>query len=121
MLVVDDEVDLRSAIAEVLEFDGYEVDTAANGEQAMQKLRAGDGVALVLLDLMMPVMDGLEFLDQIRADTSRSWPPVIVLTAAFTGSAEDLGVAAVVRKPFGLDRLFGAIEKVLHNRGDTSD
>ena len=117
VLVVEDDAEVRSAVAEILEMEGFAVDTAVHGQQALDKLRSGMAPNVLLLDLMMPVMNGLELLEHLRVETELRAPPVIVLSANRGYEAEDLGVAAVVRKPFDVDALMGNIAAVLRKTG----
>ena len=69
ILVVEDEKESRDTLQELLEFEGYAVKTAVNGQEALATLNAsGDQICIVLLDLFMPVMDGWQVIDQLRAD-----------------------------------------------------
>lgn len=82
VLVVDDDPDIREAMIEVLEENGHAATGAANGNEALAHLRAApDQPCLILLDLMMPVMDGFEFLERVRANPATSHVPIVVLTA----------------------------------------
>ncbi len=112
ILVVEDDSDIRESLKEVLEVEGYQVDTAANGQEAIHALhRAGDGApryCVILLDLMMPVMNGWEFLSAVQKDASLAAIPVIVVTAA--GEAGSVaGTAAFLRKPIDLVELLSAV------------
>jgi CheY-like chemotaxis protein len=98
VLVVDDDPDLRRRLRGLLEKDGWAVDEAADGREALDRLAARP--SLVLLDLLMPAMDGFEFLAEFRQRPEFQSVPVIVLTA------KDL-------TPADHDRLRGSIEKVL--------
>src|SRR5687768_17481395 len=80
LLLVEDDAELRSAMADILVEHGYEVLEAANGNEALTTARTG-GPALILLDLMMPVMDGRTFLRHRACDAVMSAIPVLVLTA----------------------------------------
>ncbi len=117
VLLVEDDAEVRSSIAEILELEGFAVDTAIHGQQALDKLRSGASPNVMLLDLMMPVMNGLELLEHLRTEAELRPPPVIVLSANRGYEAEDLGVAAVVRKPFDVDALVGNIATVLRKAG----
>jgi CheY-like chemotaxis protein len=110
LLVVEDDLAIRDAMTDFLEEEGYEVLTAANGAQALQLLEALEAPMMVILDLMMPVMDGFEFLRQLRA---RPWLPshrVLVITAGKAEVAPGENVVGCLQKPFELDRLLNAIE-----------
>ena len=98
ILVVDDDDDVREAIRFSLEVEGYAIEAAANGREAMTSLRAGARPCLVLLDLMMPEMDGWATIEALESDRELARIPVVVITA-FGG---DLGRAVhrqVLRKP----------------------
>lgn len=114
VLVVDDEQDLLEVTSFVLESEGYRVETARNGEEALARLRGGLRPELVLLDMMMPVMNGWEFLQTITAIPSLKSIPVVVLTAA--GSAVVVpGAVEILRKPFDLSQLVEVVDR--HARG----
>ncbi len=110
ILIVDDLDEHRDLLAQVLSDLGYEVEAAPNGRVALARLHAGPPVGLVLLDLLMPVMDGVEFLSRLRndADAARAATPVVLMTADATAAEEDFGGAApdhMLAKPFGLREL----------------
>lgn len=113
VLVVDDDPDIREGIADVLEVSGYTVSMAENGRAALALLRGGPLPALILLDLMMPVMDGWEMLAALRAEPRLAGVPVVILTAM---DQSKVPVAAgYLRKPFDLDDLVSVVER--HARG----
>jgi two-component system chemotaxis response regulator CheY len=105
---VDDDWDIRMAIAETLESEGYTVDTAVPGAPALERRRVRRA-DLIVLDLMMPVMDGATFIAAKSRDARVANIPIIVVTAA--GRADVEGVAAVVRKPFVLDDFLAAVSR----------
>jgi CheY-like chemotaxis protein len=113
-MVVEDDAETRELIAEVLRDDGYTVHTAANGAEALASLRAGQATpTLILLDLMMPVMSGWQFLDERATDATLARIPVLVLSADPTRQlASSRGVVAVVGKPFDLPRLLKLVRAV---------
>jgi len=111
ILVVEDDDDIRDSLKELLEEEGYQVDTAANGEQALNRLRGG-APQLILLDLMMPVMDGWEFQKQLRESPSFSRVPIIVISAS-KFSREPLNAAAFIPKPLDAGVLLETIESFL--------
>jgi CheY-like chemotaxis protein len=82
VLVVDDDQDIRSLVRMILESKGMEVDEAATGEEALHKLRGGDDKPdLILLDVMMPGMNGWEVLRELKRDTELQSIPVVMLSA----------------------------------------
>ena len=113
VLVVDDEQGMLEVMRFVLEGEGFDVETARNGVEALERLRTGIQPALVLLDLMMPVMSGWEFLDEVARLPSLRPPPIVVLTAG--GSKGVPGAAEVLRKPYDLGLLLEAV--VRHTGG----
>lgn len=82
VLVVEDDRDAREALAELLQAEGFEVVTAPNGLAALQALRAGLRPSVIVLDVMMPVMDGWDFRAQQARDPALAGIPVVVMTAA---------------------------------------
>lgn len=111
VLVIDDDVDVREAIAELLTDEGFSVTSAANGRVALDLLETGTRADVIVLDLMMPEMDGREFRDRQLANASFANIPTIVVTADRHPPPIDAGVAAVVKKPFTPNSLLGAIER----------
>src|SRR6185503_16608644 len=81
VLIVEDDQDLREMMAQLLTLEGYEAATVANGREALDYLHGADRPNLILLDLMMPVMDGREFHRRMEADPALPPVPVIVLSA----------------------------------------
>lgn len=105
LVVVDDDADITETLRTALESEGYGVQTAANGREALARIEEVRP-DLVLLDVMMPVLGGIEVCRRMRADAALRQIPVIVMTAADAASCEGY---VVIRKPFGFDAL---LEKV---------
>jgi CheY-like chemotaxis protein len=122
ILVVDDDHEVREAIAEVLADYGYVITTASNGREALARLHAGERPKVILLDLMMPFMDGFQFRAVQKAQPDLSDIPVVVLTAHHDVSnvAARLGVAAGLRKPFELTTLLETLDRVCGPRPGSS-
>ena len=108
VLVVDDEVDIREAVAEVLADEGYEVHAAGDGAEALRKARSVHP-SLVLLDLMMPGMNGWEFRAAQASDPELRQIPVVVLSAL--GKVAGLDANGYIQKPFDLDELLSAVKR----------
>ncbi len=109
VLVVEDDQDTREMLGRFLELEGFNVETAANGRQALERLGSGIGASVIVLDLMMPVMDGWQFrLEQIR-DASLSHIPVIVVSAAGRDRIDKIKAEAYLSKPVDLDELLERI------------
>jgi CheY-like chemotaxis protein len=107
ILIVDDDNDVRRALTELLEEEGYSVAGAANGRVALELMRAGIRPSLILLDLMMPGMSGWEFRAAQLKNARLALIPVVVVTAAstFIDGAPTLPDIELLRKPFDLDTL----------------
>ena len=116
VLVVEDDLDIRETCRQILELEGYDVLTAANGQQAFEILRSCQvRPALILLDMMMPVMNGWEFLKSRCADPGASTIPVVVVTAAGQmGNFEASTVQGFLKKPIELDTLLDTVKKFCH-------
>lgn len=104
ILVVDDDPDVREVLREVLVEASHDVVMAGNGEEALALLREPIRPSVVLLDWMMPTMDGSRFRELQRADPALASIPVVVLSASARIDV-DSGVAAILRKPLRLDEL----------------
>jgi CheY-like chemotaxis protein len=108
LLVEDDEI-TRGAIKMVLEWEGYRVDCAANGLEALEYLHSQGEPALILLDVMMPVLDGEEFRREQKRDPSLAKIPVVIVSAL--EAAARLDAAGHVQKPFQVEELLAAIRQ----------
>lgn len=108
VLVVDDDDDVRAAMTEVLEDAGYEVMAAANGQIALERMRDAQP-ALVLLDLMMPIVDGWEVVREMRTDPALATIPVCVLSAMAIYAPPD--TAAVLEKPVTVASLLDEVNR----------
>lgn len=119
ILIVDDNEINREMLFEMLK-DKYDIIQAEHGKDALEQLMCNAGIALILLDVMMPVMDGYTFLDKIKEDNELSLIPVIVLTE---GDSEDAEVAALahgatdfVPKPYRPQVILHRIENIIRLR-----
>jgi len=105
ILVVEDDADVRETLRDVLEMEGFQVDMAVNGRDALQALEATDAPCLILLDLMMPVMNGWEFLEVIRGREDLDGSiPITVLSAVDFMEAGHYG-CRLMGKPPDIDSL----------------
>jgi CheY-like chemotaxis protein len=109
VLVVEDDPDIREALASALELEGYRVAAAENGLRALEVMERLGPPHVVVLDLMMPVMSGLELLERLRADEHLARLPVIVVSAWERHPAELAGAQAFMRKPVDLDELLALV------------
>lgn len=114
ILVIDDDADICDLIRQILEDEGYDVMIAANGQIALEVL-ATIAPSLILLDYMMPLMDGPTFIHETEQRGLRDTIPIVLLTAASAANqrAAELGTANYVGKPFELESLLQAVENSL--------
>jgi DNA-binding response OmpR family regulator len=117
VLIVEDDPDIRELMKIFIEADGYRVEVAADGLEALELLRRGRRPALILLDLMLPRMDGEQFLKQIRRGRLIN-VPVVVLSGHSDGKekAHDLKVASYLNKPVEADELLNTVRKFADRR-----
>jgi CheY-like chemotaxis protein len=108
ILIVDDDHEFRTAVAHVLVSSGHVITEARQGLEALRLLRAGLRPAVILLDLMMPVMDGFQFLKERARDPALADLPVIVMSASYRRPALPYDFLG---KPASLDAVFAAIAK----------
>jgi DNA-binding response OmpR family regulator len=116
VLLVEDDAAIRDALRELLEAEGYVVQGAANGREALARLRGGGHrPRLILLDLMMPVMDGWEFRQAQRGDPALACIPVVVLSAedGVEDKIAEMKVAGSLAKPFLMRELLEVIRRAL--------
>lgn len=113
VLVVDDHAMICELLAEALGDEGYAVQTVYNGWAALELLQSWD-VDLILLDLMMPIMDGWAFRRAQLADPRLAAIPVVIMSAGPAGprAAGDLTAAAVIPKPYSLDMLLETVSQL---------
>jgi DNA-binding NtrC family response regulator len=117
ILVVDDEPQITETIRQILVLTGFYVETAENGKQAIERVRTGPELNLVITDMKMPEMDGLELLKLIRQ--VRKNLPVIILTGHGTleNALDSVGEGAwdYVLKPFRVEKLRAAVLRAISN------
>jgi chemotaxis family two-component system sensor histidine kinase/response regulator PixL len=109
VLVVEDEVDLREPLCEALELSGYVVVAAKDGKDALSKVSGIENLCLVILDLLMPEMNGWEFVEQLRKRSEFATVPIVVHSSA-PGPAPAT-VARVLKKPVPLNRLLATVRE----------
>ena len=113
ILIIDDEADIRWLISELLVDEGYTVAQAANGRDALTYLQAADPLpCVIILDLMMPVMNGWDFLQVRQQDPLLAPIPIVIVSAARTAiNVSALGVQGALDKPFDMDRLLATVQR----------
>jgi CheY-like chemotaxis protein len=109
IMVVDDDDDIRETLVGLLEDEGYPVKAFPTGRDALDALLAGLEPRVILLDLMMPVMDGAEFRRAQLADPKLAPIPVILITAAGLEPIKRSDYSEVLRKPLKIDRVLASI------------
>lgn len=120
VMIVEDDLDLRESIAEVLEDNQFRSLGAANGKEAIERLRADTRrPCVILLDIMMPVMDGWQFRALQRQDPELGGIPVVVMSAHvdLQRATEGLAPAACLKKPVKLDALLATVQRFCREPG----
>src|SRR5687768_4222777 len=114
LLIVEDNPATRESLAGVLETEGYRVIMAKNGREALDRLQSGPAPDLILLDMLMPVMDGWHFLGELKRSVSRIRSiPIVITTIGITSRewALDHGAAGFVQKPIEVQPLLEEIRR----------
>jgi len=115
VLIVEDSEDLRYLMEVYLEGEGYDVSSVANGKEALDYLHSrAELPSVILLDLMMPVMDGFQFRREQQRDSRLSPIPVVLMTAGqdIKGDAARIHADAFLKKPIDIDDLRYAVDHV---------
>ena len=117
ILVVDDDLSILETVGAILAMEGYSVETATNGREALDKLGRARP-SLVLLDMRMPVLDGWGFAREMKARGETV--PIVVMTAAQDARrwANEIGAAAYVPKPFEVPDLLDTVERLRGSEGN---
>lgn len=116
LLIVEDSADYRALLTKLFSRQGFKVDCAVNGEAALRHLEATPELPnLILLDLMMPVMDGFEFRERQIQEARFAQIPTILMTAHgdLVAAKEKLGAIELVRKPVEMDDLLSIVNKAI--------
>lgn len=108
VLIVDDETDIRESLRDAFEDEGYVVSTAANGAEALERLKTEELPSAIVLDLIMPIVGGVEVYERLQQDERLARIPVIISTSD-PGRAP--AGALIMKKPIDLNRLIGTIQK----------
>ena len=116
ILVIDDDLAIRVLLQAVLKRMGFSVDLAEDGAVGLQKLKSNGKVDLILLDLMMPKVNGYEFIERVGAEHDGHRPHIVVFTAAGKRGVDKIPANAVcnaILKPFDLEKFIDMISECL--------
>jgi CheY-like chemotaxis protein len=111
VFIIEDDVDTRDMLAKFLELEGYKVELAANGRQALDRFSRGAEACVIVLDLMMPVMDGWEFRRRQVEDARLREIPTIVVSAAGRERLAQISADAYLSKPVDMDELLQQVSQ----------
>jgi len=113
ILVIDDDVDVREALTEILSDEGYDVIGVGSGREALAYLHAATRPSLILLDMMMPEMDGWQLRLELRKDPALAQIPVVILSAHddVRNAALALGATDYLRKPLRAESVLEVAER----------
>ena len=110
VLIVEDEADIRSGFKEILEGEGYRVLLARDGSQALDLLQSPDRPDVILLDLIMPEMNGLRFCQEVQHDPALAAIPIVLVSATVTdGAFASCNAAAHLKKPVDIERFLAVV------------
>jgi CheY-like chemotaxis protein len=110
ILVVEDDDDIRNAIVDLLETEGYSTQSAVNGKDALDKLSVIPKPCLVLLDMMMPIMNGREFLDTVMKDSHLAPIPVLIVSAVADKTNTE-GSVGFLKKPIDIEVVLNVVSQ----------
>jgi CheY-like chemotaxis protein len=118
VLVVDDDPDILDAICDILDAEGYRVSRARHGQEALEQVES-ERPDIILLDLMMPVMDGVAFSQALRERPAVSDVPIVVISAdGNPARAAAVGAAGYLAKPFDIDALLTQVAGITRAAGE---
>jgi two-component system chemotaxis response regulator CheY len=116
VLIVDDSRTIRQQVSFTLSKGGYDVVEAEDGRDGIEKLKANPDVAMIVSDVNMPNMNGLEMVEAISADAAAPKPPIVMLTTEGSGEmiarAKQAGAKGWLVKPFKPDQLIAVVAKL---------
>jgi two-component system, chemotaxis family, chemotaxis protein CheY len=125
ILVIDDSSTVRQQVTQTLLAAGFEVSEARNGQEGLEALRKHEDLALVLCDVNMPHMDGIEMLALAKQDPAHADLPVVMLTTEgqpeLIRRAKQAGAAGWIVKPFNPEQLIAAVRKLTGSRAERAD
>lgn len=110
ILIIEDDESIREMLRLMLELEGYQVYVAENGASGLNMASQIQHLCLILLDLMMPLMDGWQFVEAVSKNPALSQIPVVVVTA-FGEKSKTIKSHGVLKKPIDLNALYGVVHK----------
>lgn len=110
ILIVEDDIDIRSALVQILRLEGHNTAEAANGKEALEYIRNNPRPCMVLLDMMMPVMGGRQFLDIFKDEPESSKVPVVIISA-IADRVDTSGAKEFIKKPMEVSKLLEVVAK----------
>lgn len=110
IIVIEDDPNIREVLKLALDFEGYEVVTAQNGKEGLETLDKHPNIGLILLDLMMPIMNGWEFVDELKNKKKFDNVPIIVVSA-YSERAKSIDCTDFVLKPLELQTLLESVKR----------
>jgi len=113
ILIVDDEIPMRDTLRDLFQDEGFSVEVASNGREALDLLSSIHGVCALILDLVMPVMDGHQLLASMRADPRFAAIPVVIVTSDTTRAPSGV---LTFRKPLKLDNVLATVSKLCREK-----
>lgn len=115
IMVIEDDADIRNVLVDLLSEEGYDTHSAENGKDALELLRDMPKPCLVFLDLMMPIMNGREFLDEVMKDSYLAPVPVVVVSA-IADKADVSGAVGFLKKPIDIEMILGTAKKFCNGK-----
>ena len=111
VLVVEDDRDIREGLVDLLGDYGHTVRSASNGREALELLGEPSLPCVILLDLMMPVMDGWQFMEEVSRRPELAGIPICIISAGESKNTQGPSVVSVIRKPFDAATLMRVVER----------
>jgi CheY-like chemotaxis protein len=111
ILLVEDDRAIRETLTDILESEGYAVEAASNGLLALQRLRAGPAPALLIVDLVMPVLSGRDLCRELGRDPRWATLPVVIVSADEVDHPPPLPQTQILPKPIHFDHLLAAVKR----------
>jgi CheY-like chemotaxis protein len=109
ILIVEDDDSIRNTLKIALEFEGYHVEAGSNGKEGLDLLYQMERPCLIILDMMMPVMDGLGFLAALKKEPQFAGLSIIIVTAFSEKTQATSQVSQVIKKPVDLNYLLDIV------------